>query len=92
MLVRGPWALSSAVTATKHRLGYVIIILYHWWYFNWGGPGPLGPPPGYAYASDINPRREDLLAYCVSADLNFCNVGNKPTFRTKTSEEVLDLT
>ena len=17
---------------------------YHWWYFNWGGPGPLGPP------------------------------------------------
>ena len=45
-------------------------------------------------SSDINPRREDLLAYCVSADLNFCNVnvGNKPTFRTKTREEVLDLT
>ena len=17
---------------------------YHWWYFNWGGPGPPGPP------------------------------------------------
>ena len=34
--------------------------------------------------SDINPRGEDLLAYCVSVDLNFCNVGNKPTFRTKT--------
>ena len=48
MLVRGPWALSSSVTATKHRLGYVIIILYHWWYFNWGGPGPLALP-GYAY-------------------------------------------
>ena len=47
MLVRGPWALSSAVTATKHRLGYVIIILYHWWYFNWGGGAG---PPGYAYA------------------------------------------
>ena len=43
-------------------------------------------------SSDINPREEDLLAYCVSADLNFCNVGNKPTFRTKAREEVLDLT
>ena len=43
-------------------------------------------------SSDINPRGEDLLAYCVSADLNFCNVGNKPTSRTNTREEVLDLT
>ena len=43
-------------------------------------------------SSDINPLEEDLLAYCGSADLNFCNVGNKPTFRTKTREEVLDLT
>ena len=43
-------------------------------------------------SSDINPREKDLLAYCVCADLNFCNVGNKPTFRTKTREEVLDLT
>ena len=43
-------------------------------------------------SSDINPRGEDLLAYCASADLNFCDVGNKPTFRTKTREEVLDLT
>ena len=43
-------------------------------------------------SSDINPQGEDLLAYCASADLNFCNVGNKPTFRTKTREEVLDLT
>ena len=42
--------------------------------------------------SDINSRGEDLLAYCVSADLHFCNLGNKPTFRTKTREEVLDLT
>ena len=41
---------------------------------------------------DINPRGENLLAHCVSADLNFCNVDNKPTFRTKTREEVLDLT
>ena len=39
---------------------------------------------------DINPPGENLLAYCASADLNFCNMGNKPTFRTKTHEEVLD--
>ena len=25
-------------------------------------------------SSNTNPRGEDLLAYCVSADLNFCNV------------------
>ena len=42
-------------------------------------------------SSDLNPRGEDLLANCVSADLNFCNVGNKSTFRTKTRVEVLDL-
>ena len=30
-------------------------------------------------SSNTNPRVEDLLAYCVSVDLNFCNVGNKPT-------------
>ena len=41
---------------------------------------------------DINVRGEDLLAHCVNADLNFCNVDNKPTFRTKTREEVLDFT
>ena len=43
-------------------------------------------------SSNINPRGKDLLAYCVSADLNFCNVGDKPTFKTKTRDEVLDLT
>ena len=43
-------------------------------------------------SSDINPRGEDLLAFCVSADLNFCNVGNRPTYRNKIREEVLDLT
>ena len=41
---------------------------------------------------DINPLGEDLLAYCVRADLIFRNVGNKTTFRTKTREEVLNLT
>ena len=39
-----------------------------------------------------NPQGEDLLAYCASTDLNFGNVNSKPTFRTKTREEVLDLT
>ena len=43
-------------------------------------------------SSDINHRGEDLLAYCARAYLNFCNVGNKRIFRTKTREEVLDLT
>ena len=42
--------------------------------------------------SDINPRGENLIAYSASADLNFCNVVYKPTFRTKTREEVVDLT
>ena len=28
-------------------------------------------------SSNVNPRGVDLLAYCVSADLNFCNVDNK---------------
>ena len=42
-------------------------------------------------SSDINPRGEDLLEYCASSDLIFCNVGNKPTIRTKPREEVLDL-
>ena len=32
-----------------------------------------------------------MLAYCVSADLNFCDVDYKPTFRTKAPEEILDL-
>ena len=43
-------------------------------------------------SSDINPRGEDMFTYCASADLNFCNVSNKPTFRTKMREEVLGLT
>ena len=34
-------------------------------------------------SSDINPRGKDLLAYCVGADLNFCNANNRPTFRLK---------
>ena len=43
-------------------------------------------------SSNRNSRGEDLLEYCASADLNFCNEGNKPTFKTKTRVEVLDLT
>ena len=41
---------------------------------------------------DINLRGANLLGYCPSADLNFYNAGNKLTLRTKTREEVLDLT
>ena len=43
-------------------------------------------------SSNVNARGEELLAYCASANLNFCNEGNKPTFRTRKREEVLDLT
>ena len=43
-------------------------------------------------STNVNPRGLELLMYCASANLYFCNVGNKPTFRTKTREEVLDLT
>ena len=42
--------------------------------------------------SNTNRRGEDLLAYSVSADLNFCDVGSNPTFRTKMREEILDFT
>ena len=30
--------------------------------------------------------------YCASANLEFCNVGNTPTFQTRTRKDVLDLT
>ena len=43
-------------------------------------------------STNLNPRGLELLMYCASANLYFCNVGNKPTFRTKIREEVLDLT
>ena len=43
-------------------------------------------------STNVNPRGLEQLMYCASANLYFCNVGNKPTFRTKTREEVLDLT
>ena len=43
-------------------------------------------------SSSVNTRSMDLLMYCASANLHFCNVGNKPTFRTRKREEVLDLT
>ena len=43
-------------------------------------------------STNVNPRGLELLMYCASANLYFCNVGNKPTFKTKLREEVLDLT
>ena len=42
-------------------------------------------------SSNVNTRGMDLLAYCASANLHFCNMGSKPTFRTK-KKKVLDLT
>ena len=42
-------------------------------------------------SSNVNTRDMDLLMYCASAKLHFCNVGSKPTFRTRKREEVLDL-
>ena len=42
-------------------------------------------------SSNVNTRAMDLLMYCTSANLH-CNVGNKPTFRTRKREEVLDMT
>ena len=43
-------------------------------------------------SSNVNSRDMDLLMYCASANLHICIVGNKPTFRTRKREEVLDLT
>ena len=34
-------------------------------------------------SSNVNQRGMDLLTYCASANLHFCNMGNKPTFRTR---------
>ena len=43
-------------------------------------------------SSNVNTRGTDLFMYCASVNLLLCNVGNKPTFRTRKREEVLDLT
>ena len=43
-------------------------------------------------SSDVNDRGEELLEYCMRVNLDVCNVGNKPTFRTRARKEVLDLT
>ena len=42
-------------------------------------------------SSNVNQKGMDLLTYCASANLHFCNMGNKPTFKTR-KREVLDLT
>ena len=41
---------------------------------------------------NVNTRGMDLLMSCASANMHFCNVGNKLTFRTRKRKEVLDLT
>ena len=43
-------------------------------------------------STNVNLTGMELLTYSVSTNLYFCNVGNKPTFRTKIREEMLDLT
>ena len=43
-------------------------------------------------STNVNSRELELLMYCASANLYFCNVGNKPTCKSKIREEVLDLT
>ena len=42
-------------------------------------------------SSDINPQGEDLLLYCASADLNFFNGGNRPTFKKRVRGSGLNL-
>ena len=32
-------------TGTEETIGFVEIIFYHRWHFNWGGAGPLLPLP-----------------------------------------------
>ena len=44
-LVRGPGVPSLSVTATKYRKAICCHNFCHWWYFNWGRPGPPGFPP-----------------------------------------------
>ena len=34
-------------------------------------------------SSKVNTRSMDLLTHCASANLDFCNVGNKLTFKTR---------
>ena len=41
---------------------------------------------------NVSKKGMDLLMFCASANLHFCNVGSKPTFRTRKREEMLDLT
>ncbi|MEL7520088.1 MAG: reverse transcriptase domain-containing protein, partial [Cyanobacteria bacterium J06553_1] len=43
-------------------------------------------------SKDNNPRGYELLDFIAAANLQWCNVGNKPTFRVANRSEVLDLT
>lgn len=43
-------------------------------------------------STNINKRGESLLQFILTEGLTIANVGNKPTFVTKTRQEVLDLT
>ena len=41
---------------------------------------------------DINSRGDELMEFLAATSLQWCNLGNKPTFRVANRSEVLDLT
>jgi hypothetical protein len=43
-------------------------------------------------STGVNPRRESLMEYLVSSNLNVLNHGNDPTFVVSNRKEVIDLT
>ncbi|KAG8239717.1 hypothetical protein J437_LFUL019155 [Ladona fulva] len=43
-------------------------------------------------SSDVNPRRESLLEYLITTELQLLNRGPQPTFRNNVREEVIDIT
>ena len=43
-------------------------------------------------STDINSRGEELLEFIAASSLQWCNLGNKPTYRVANRSEVLDLT
>ncbi|XP_037942905.1 uncharacterized protein LOC119675770 [Teleopsis dalmanni] len=43
-------------------------------------------------SSDTNSRGESIFDFILSTSLTLCNKGNKPTFRNRVREEVIDIT
>ena len=65
-------------TATKHSASLCCRNFYHWWYFNWGGSGPPGPPSGYAYARTFTTK-----AYRTNVPYQYHNKKCIPYFLAK---------